>query len=223
MHVTLPPQQTAQVEDVYCLPMPVKSVIFDFGGVLVKPDENMLIAYLAQSFGVSESEIRKLQVTELQWIRVNDTEFGIWKNYAKEHCNIDLSEDWREQYAAQKIQAVKELPGIRALLNDLQNHGYSLEMLSNFEEWMEPFLDQFGYRDPSLFTHIYLSYKTKKEKPSLEAYQHVLTDLGLYGNETIFIDDQIKNIEAAQKLGIDAIHFTCADLLRQELISRGIL
>lgn len=96
-------------------------------------------------------------------------------------------------------------------------------MLSNFEEWMEPLLDQFGYRDNSLFSHLYLSYKTQKEKPSSDAYQYVLTDLSLRGSETIFIDDQLKNIEAARKLGIDAIHFTSAELLRKDLVTRGIL
>lgn len=211
------------IAEIHSISTPIKSVIFDFGGVLVKPDENVLISYLANSFGVSEDEIRKLQVSELQWIRVNDTEFRIWQNYAKERFNIDLSEDWRQKYQAEKIKAVRELPGIRELLTDIQNEGYTLEMLSNFEEWMEPFLDQFGYRDQSLFSHLYLSYKTKKEKPSTDAYQCVLTDLQLHGHEIIFIDDQLKNVEAARKLGIDASHFTSAELLRKDLVARGIL
>lgn len=64
------------IVEIYSISTPVKSVIFDFGGVLVKPDENALITYLASSFGVSEDEIRNLQVRELQWIRVNDNR--IW-------------------------------------------------------------------------------------------------------------------------------------------------
>jgi HAD superfamily hydrolase (TIGR01509 family) len=223
MFSILPPAHTSPIAEVYSIPAPVKSVIFDFGGVLVKPDENELVTYLARSFGVTEEEIREQQVSELQWIRVNDTEFGIWKKYAKERCNIDLTDDWREQYAAKKMESVKELPGVRALLEDLRNQGYNLEMLSNFEEWMAPLLDRFGYRDPNLFSHLYLSYETKQEKPARVAYEQLLTDLQLSGNETIFIDDQIKNVEAAKELGIDAIHFTSVEILRQELIARGIL
>jgi HAD superfamily hydrolase (TIGR01509 family) len=213
----------ASIAAMYSITTPVKSIIFDFGGVLVKPDEDRLITYLANSFKVSENEIRALQVKDLQWIRVNEIEFGIWKKFAKERFNLDLSNTWRQDYEAEKIKAVKELPGIRELLNDLRNKGYTLEMLSNFEEWMEPFLDRFGYRDQNLFSHLYLSYKIKKEKPSLDAYEYVLSDLKLQGNETIFIDDQFKNIEAAQKLGIDAIHFTSAERLRKDLVTRGIL
>jgi HAD superfamily hydrolase (TIGR01509 family) len=224
MSLILPPTALPPVAaEVYTIPAPVKSVIFDFGGVLAKPDENELVAYLVTAFGVSEDEIREQQVSELQWIRVNDTEFGIWKKYAKEKCNIDLTDEWRVEYAAVKMKAVKELPGIRELLVDLRNQGYSLEILSNFEEWMEPLLNRFGYKDPNLFSHLYLSYETKQEKPSREAYEQLLTDLRLQGNETLFIDDQIKNIEAAKELGIDAIHFTSAEELRQALILRGIL
>lgn len=217
------PSAASPIGEAYSISTPVKSVIFDFGGVLVKPDENVLVAYLAQFFGVSEEEIRKLEVSELQWIRVNDTEFGIWQRYAKERFNIELSDDWRKEYGTIKMRAVKELPGIRQLLEEIRRRGYTLEMLSNFEEWMEPFLDQFGYRDESLFQHLYLSYKTKKEKPSDEAYKQILTDLDLRAKETIFIDDQLKNIEAAKKLGIDAIHFSSAEQLRKELVARGIL
>ena len=44
---------------------PVKSIIFDFGGVLAKPDEALLISYLANYFEVSEDTIRELGVEEL--------------------------------------------------------------------------------------------------------------------------------------------------------------
>jgi len=223
VYAILPPTEISPIAATYSISTGVKSVVLDFGGVLAKPDENILIRYLANSFGVSEDEIRKLQVSELQWIRVNDTEFGIWKNYAKERFDIDLSDDWRRTYEAEKIKAVRELPGIRKLLEDIRNEGYTLEMLSNFEEWMEPLLDRFGYRDQSLFSHLYLSYKTKQEKPAEEAYQYVLDDLHLQTREIIFIDDQLKNITAAQDYGIDAIHFTSAELLRKELVTRGIL
>lgn len=51
----------------------------------------------------------------------------------------------------------------------------------------------------------------------------VLSDLDLQKNEVIFIDDQLKNIQAAQELGIDAIHFSSASDLRNELVKRNIL
>ena len=39
----------------------------------------------------------------------------------------------------------------------------------------------------------------------------------------IFIDDRAENIEAAQKLGFDAILFTSQNQLQKELKKRGLL
>lgn len=198
----------------------IKSVVFDFGGVLAKPDEEAVISYLATFFGVSEEEIRDLHVQELQWIRVSDKEFEIWQKYANS-LNRSLPPDWREAYQKVKMDAVRELPEIGQILKDLRSRGYSLMMLSNFEPWMDPLLDQLGYRET--FDTLYLSYKTDLEKPSPEAYNQVLEDLQLAGKEVLFIDDQSKNVDAAQELEINSIHFTSAEQLRQELIARKIL
>lgn len=219
MNITIHPTPPVAAV-VYPISTPVKHVIFDFGGVLVKPDEEFLTAYLAGYFGVEKEKIRELQVKELQWIRVNDAEFAFWQKYANE-LGKDLPPDWREQYQSIKIQSVKELPGIGQLLQDLQNAGYRLEMLSNFEPWMEPLLDRFGYRNR--FDRLYLSYQTHLEKPDENAYRMVLTELQALGKETIFIDDQLKNVESAQKLGMGAIHFVSGETTREELVKRGLL
>jgi HAD superfamily hydrolase (TIGR01509 family) len=211
------PRWTSQTETSHT---PIKSVVFDFGGVLVKPDEDMLIAFLADFFDVEAYQIRELKVKELQWMRVNDTEFLFWENYGKERGK-SLPLNWREEYSAVKLASVKELPLIPELLEDMQKEGHALEILSNFEPWMESLLDRFRYRDK--FNHLYLSYQTKKEKPSADAYEAVLNDLNLQGKDIIFIDDQLKNVQAAQKLGIDAIHFISTVQLREELVKRKLL
>ena len=39
----------------------------------------------------------------------------------------------------------------------------------------------------------------------------------------VFIDDNISNVEAARKLGLNSIHFTGADSLRQYFSGQGYL
>jgi HAD superfamily hydrolase (TIGR01509 family) len=158
-------------------------------------------------------------VKELQWIRVSDAEFAFWQKYG-EQVGKALPPHWREDYQAVKMAAVREEPGMSELLNELRGAGYSLAILSNFEPWMEPLLERFGYR--SQFDHLYLSYQTHIEKPSAQAYQAMLDDLGLREQEILFIDDQVRNVRAAEKLGIDAIPFVSVSDLRKELVERGI-
>jgi len=44
-------------------------------------------------------------------------------------------------------------------------------------------------------------------KPDRSAFERVLNDLGAVPNETIFVDDQKKNVEAASAMGMVAVHF----------------
>lgn len=57
--------------------------------------------------------------------------------------------------------------------------------------------------DP-LFHKCYYSHLIGLRKPHAEVYEFVLADAGIQAADTLFIDDSLPNIEAAQKLGIDA-------------------
>jgi FMN phosphatase YigB (HAD superfamily) len=62
-------------------------------------------------------------------------------------------------------------------------------------------------------------------KPNPEAYIFILNKYNLKPEDCVFIDDQLINIEAARKLGIDAIHLKDSDYaaLRKELAKRAIV
>jgi HAD superfamily hydrolase (TIGR01549 family) len=57
-----------------------------------------------------------------------------------------------------------------------------------------------------LFEAAYYSHRIGFRKPNAEAYQYVLERHNLLPKETLFIDDSLPNIEAAQKIGIQTIH-----------------
>ena len=60
-------------------------------------------------------------------------------------------------------------------------------------------------------------------KPFPEFYQLLLDRYELEAAEALFIDDNLRNIKAAEKLGIPSIHFKSATELREELKSRKII
>ena len=57
-----------------------------------------------------------------------------------------------------------------------------------------------------LFEKVYLSYEMKKMKPSPGIYQELLNDSNLLPEETVFLDDNLDNLAAAQQLGIQTVH-----------------
>lgn len=211
----------------------IERIIFDFGGVLIKPNEEKVAAYLSSVFGVSEEEIRShdqevngLEMRKLQWIGIDEEEFKMWMAYGEKIGKpIADPNTWREKYYQAKMDAIETLPGIVELIRDLKKADYKLDILSNFPQWMQPLLDHLlaDLREElgcEPFETIHLSYITKREKPHKDAFESILQTAG---SQTIFIDDQKRNIRGAEECGLRAIHFVSAEQIRQELIIRGVL
>jgi 2-haloacid dehalogenase len=68
-----------------------------------------------------------------------------------------------------------------------------------------------------------VSGEEKMRKPFPEFYQLILDRFQLTAQETLFIDDNVRNVEAAQNLGIKTIRFQSPSQLKNELIELGIL
>jgi putative hydrolase of the HAD superfamily len=66
------------------------------------------------------------------------------------------------------------------------------------------------------------SYQLGIAKPAPAIYHAILSKLGTAPAETLFIDDKLVNIEAAQALGMKAILFTTVEQLHQDLIAAGL-
>ena len=63
----------------------------------------------------------------------------------------------------------------------------------------------------------------KMRKPFPEFYQLILDRYQLVPEETLFIDDNVRNVKAAEALGIKAIAFTSAGQLKKDLEKSGVL
>ena len=66
------------------------------------------------------------------------------------------------------------------------------------------------------------SYQLGIAKPDPAIYLQTLERLGTLPSETLFLDDKLVNIEAAQALGIHAIEFTTIANLRKQLEESGL-
>jgi FMN phosphatase YigB (HAD superfamily) len=58
-------------------------------------------------------------------------------------------------------------------------------------------------------------------KPDPAIYYYTLQKLGVLPQETLFLDDKMINVEAAQALGMKALQFSNVDKLRADLIAGG--
>lgn len=73
------------------------------------------------------------------------------------------------------------------------------------------------------FDGIVVSGTEKDRKPFASFYQVLLNRYQVTLEKALFIDDNLRNIHAAEQLGINAIHFISPQQLRESLREKGVL
>lgn len=110
--------------------------------------------------------------------------------------------------------------GMPAFIAQLKQR-FKTGLLSNASsDYLRPLLDEYGYHE--LFDEIVISGETGLIKPSTEAFEHILAQLGSQPEETIFVDDSPTNVAAANQLGITGVLFTNLSQLRTDLQRLGV-
>ena len=98
---------------------------------------------------------------------------------------------------------------------------YQTGLLSNAQaEWLEEIFEREGLH--GLFDTKVVSGRVRATKPSPEIYKIALDRMGVTPEETVFIDDNPKNVAAAEAFGIHGIVFTSPAELRTELRTIGV-
>ena len=73
------------------------------------------------------------------------------------------------------------------------------------------------------FDDILVSGDVRLAKPDERIYRMMLERVGRPAGDCLFIDDTLGNIEAAQRMGFQVVHFQSAEQLEAELSRRQIL
>ena len=184
----------------------VKAVVFDMGGVFVQTKDKNPRTRLAQRFGLSYDELSQLvfksETAQLATVGAID-ESAHWDFIAK---HFDLNETemvkfWENFWGGDQLD--QELFKFSKTLKS----DYALGLLSNAWNGARDYLTRkFGFLD--IFDISVFSAEVKLAKPEPEIYQWMLDALQVDAGETIFVDDFIENIQAAQALGFKTVHFT---------------
>ena len=107
------------------------------------------------------------------------------------------------------------------LAKALKNTGYQLALLSDTIPSHTEYKMVKGMYDD--FRVKIFSYKVGLLKPDPKIYKLTLKKLKLQPKETVFIDDKIENVRAANELGMNGILFKTAKKLQKDLIKLKVL
>lgn len=193
----------------------IKNIIFDIG--------NVLSYFCWQDFlrnkGFDEDMVERIgraSVYDEDWYEFD-------KGVLKDEEVIDLFIENDPEIAEEIHQAFDYVEGMVKLkpqtmdwLNGLKFRGYKLYYLSNFSYKCETQCPDSLSFMPMMDGGI-LSYKVQMTKPNPDIYKKLLSMYSLKAEESVFIDDTPKNIDAAVKLGIKGIVYKDPDQAAEEL------
>lgn len=126
----------------------------------------------------------------------------------------------REEFVAFIHAKQTPIAGSLALLPRLSK--LFLATLNNESRELNAYrIERFALRDhfSAFFSSCFLGFM----KPEPPIYRLALDVAQRQPSECLFIDDTLANLEAAQALGMDTIHFTSPEQLEKELSARGLL
>ncbi|HET6521449.1 MAG TPA: HAD family phosphatase, partial [Geminicoccaceae bacterium] len=196
-------------------------VVFDLGGVLIDWNPRHLYRGLFDEEAAMERFLA--EVCTQDWNERQDAGRS-WAEAVAELCARHPDHrDLIEAYDARWPEMVRgAIGGTVGVLAELREAGTPLFALSNWSAEKFPLMrarfDFLGW-----FEHVVLSGEVGLIKPDPRIFELLLARVGRDAGACVYIDDVDGNVEAARRLGLDAVPFRSPDQLRGELVRRGLL
>jgi glucose-1-phosphatase len=203
-----------------CAPKDIRVLLFDVGGVLVQlSGVDTMLEWLGGTVTTDELWRRWLHsvpVRQFETGQIDADEFSV-----RVVSEFGLTVD-PQRFLESFIGWPSALyPGTLEMLARIPC-SYQRALLSNSNALHWPrVLNEMGL-GPAFDRH-FVSHLTGRIKPDSEAFEHVIDSLGCSPNHVLFLDDNMLNVEAAQRLGMHAIRVRGATEVQCALISLGII
>jgi 2-haloacid dehalogenase len=199
----------------------ITTVTFDLGGVLIDWDPR----YLYRSLFDDEAEMEAFlaDVTTPAWNAEQDAGRP-WVDAvdalaAEFPQHRPLIEAYRQRWPETLGDAIQ---GTVDVLAELRDAGIRLLALSNWSAETFPVaLERYPFL--GWFEGIVISGEVGAAKPDKRIFHVLIERHGIEPAETVFVDDTVANVEAAEKLGFIGLRFHDSDGLRTDLVRLGVL
>ena len=193
-----------------------KNIIFDFGGVFYNIDRTKTKEAFIE-LSKDKNAAKSINLKDLVFLpefmlyergKISTTEFC---EFIRSFLNTDASDQliskaWNATlidlfpFAFEYIKAFREkVPNIVMLCNTNQLH---------YDFFYPQTVDFLPHFDKCFFSH-----QIGMAKPNTDIFQYVLESSGFLPADTLFVDDTIENIKAAEELGISVFHINTQNKL----------
>ncbi|MDR2708778.1 MAG: HAD family phosphatase [Elusimicrobiota bacterium] len=200
--------------------MAIKNIVFDVGGVFAIWQPKAIF----RKYFKTEADVEKF-MKEIDFEGMNSKgDLGIsvsalskeiaekFPQYAEAILAYDR--DWLDTIT-------NEIDGTKDLVGELKKNGYKIYILSNWESDKFRLFDS-KYKILDMADGYIISGDIKKVKPFAEIYNALTQKYNLKGEECVFLDDRLENVEGAKNVGWQAILFKDAKSAEVDLQKLGV-
>jgi glucose-1-phosphatase len=197
----------------------IKNLIFDLGGVIIDLSIDHTIDAFAALSGIERKTVIELYSSPGFEIYekglMDDIEFRdyVRQIFSVQSSALEIDRCW--------LAMLRGLPVKKLQLLERLKQSYNVYLLSNtnnihldyINNVMLPGIVPGANSLDAYFHKAYYSHIMKKRKPNADIFEQVLAESNLVGHETLFLDDNLGNIEGANLVGIKTVHVITPDLI----------
>ena len=183
----------------------LRTVLFDFGGVLAAEGFRAGLKAIARRFGLDPHQLYA-EGTEAVYASGYVLGTGSERDFWDLLCRRTGLPEYRESFTEEILRRFVLRPRMLRAVRSLRQKGLITAILSDQTDW----LDRLEARDRFFgeFDRVFNSYHLGKGKRDPSLFTDVLTALGLEPEQALFVDDNSGHVERARSRGLRAFLFT---------------
>jgi len=197
----------------------LKSIVIDLGGVFFTDGTKLAFSKILNTFNIQQTQVRnifnlfsnskKTIGRDIRLGRITMDEFE--KEFAE-----DLKIPDEKRYLIRHLWFSSYVPNYKmdAIIQQLSKKYRLIAFTGNIRERVEYLEERYNflkYFDETLF-----SYDYQMNKGQIEFYEEMIKHLDCEPNEALMIDDEPKNNERAESLGLNTITYYYTEQLVEE-------
>ncbi len=194
--------------------MSIRAVFIDFGGVIVRTEDNGPRMHQAERLGMTSRELEKLIFESETSQRASSGEIPEEAHWQAVAEALGVSRQESDKITTEFFSGDRADEALLDFLRSLRPER-KVGLISNAWSGLREYITRQGFED--VFDEMIISAEVSLMKPDARIYRLALEKMGVQAEESIFLDDLLVNVEAARSVGMSAIQFTQPERTLEEL------
>jgi epoxide hydrolase-like predicted phosphatase len=194
--------------------MTIRAVFIDFGGVIMRTEDNGPRTRQAERLGMTSRDLEKIIFESESSQRASKGEIQEEAHWQAVAGALGVSRQEADKIFPEFFSGDRADAALLDFLRSLRPER-KVGLISNAWSGLRTSITRQKFDD--VFDEMIISAEVGLIKPDPHIYYLALERLGTPPEESVFVDDILVNVEAARAVGMSAIHFTRPEILLEEL------